>query len=100
MPLTLTRTWSDIVTRILCAAQRVEIPPECPAALCPVLQQCLFAAPEERPTIEQFTDVLRPIVEELCACDGSAAVEDPVQDYGDFGDDDIDVSLVGSDLVI
>ena len=80
--------------------RRVEIPPECPAALCPVLQQCLFAAPEERPTIEQFTDVLRPIVEELCACDGSAAVEDPVQDYGDFGDDDIDVSLVGSDLVI
>lgn len=78
----------------------MEIPPECPAVLCPVLRQCLFAAPEERPTIEQFTDVLRPIVEELCACDGSAAVEDPVQDYGDFGDDDIDVSLVGSDLVI
>ena len=78
----------------------MEIPPECPAALGPVLWQCLCAAPEERPTIEQFTDVLRPIVEQLCPSDGSTAVEDPVEDYGDFGDDDIDVSLVGSNLVI
>lgn len=78
----------------------MEIPPECPAALRPVLQQCLLAAPEERPTIEQFTDVLRPIVEQLCASEGSAAVEDPVEDLGDFDDDDIDYSLVGSNLVI
>lgn len=78
----------------------MEIPPECPAVLRPVLQQCLLAAPEERPTIEQFTDVLRPVVEQLCPSDGSAAVEDPSEDYGDFADDDIDVSLVGSNLVI
>ena len=78
--------------------QRVEIPEACPAELVPVLQQCLEADPDARPTIEQVTNALRPLVDKLCADEagGAAAATD---DFGGYTDD-VDMFGLGADLEI
>ena len=64
----------------------------------PVLEQCLLADAAKRPTIEQFTTALRPLVDKLGEAEAGAAAN-PADDFGGY-DDDVDMSSLGADLVI
>ena len=57
------------------------------------------AKPELRPTIEQFTDTLRPVVAQLCDsddCGVPAAFDDPES----LLDEEIDITKIGANLKI
>ena len=60
-----------------------------------MLKQCLSAAPEQRPTIEQFANTLRSAVESLT----TTSTTQQQDDKNDAEDDD-DLSNLGANLVI
>ena len=75
------------------------MPANCPEDLVPLLEQCLLADPKQRPTIEQFTNELRALIDNLCEAEGKGAEAGKEDEYGGYNED-VDMSALGADLDI